>query len=157
MNRFGQRDFLGQIRFIKTGERDAKTKNINEFEIKVSGTTEDKHVGEGKYVGKRNSDGSWEISHEGNSVSQRGMTREEMDSKGISIDDIIGKKEEWTGGSSWDEIAEKLKSFKVDNIVVKSDGSISVKVSDNNGNLFEVEKDSAKKLYDTLFSDFNLN
>jgi len=156
MNRFGQRDFLGQIRFIKTGERDVKSKNVNEFEVKVSGTTEEGHVGEGKYVGKRDSDSVWHINHEGNSISKRGMTREEMDANGISIEDVIGKKEEWSDEDLWEKTAKDLKSFKVEKINVKPDGSISIQINNDGGDSFTVEGDSAKKLYETLFSDFNL-
>jgi hypothetical protein len=49
MNRFGQMDFTGNIRFIKSGVRNVKTKSTKSFDFTVNGVTKSGKAVEGKY------------------------------------------------------------------------------------------------------------
>mgnify|MGYP006908818999 CR=1 FL=1 len=76
LGRFAQSDFTGRIRFIKTGERDVKTKQVNHLEWNVKGTSEDGAETDGKYTGDRGTDGVWNIIHSGSLSSARKITKD---------------------------------------------------------------------------------
>ena len=156
LNRFGQTDFVG-LKFVKTGERNVKTKGANSFEVQVTGVSKSGATGDGKYVGTRDSDGFWHIKHEGANISKRGMNREEMEAKGVSIEDVLGEKDSWTDETQWEEASKNLEYFKVVNITLRPDGSISLQIIDDGGDSYMIEGASALKLYYILFSDFDVN
>jgi len=49
MDRFGQMDFTGNIRFVKSGVRNLKTKSKKSFDFTVNGVTKSGKTVEGKY------------------------------------------------------------------------------------------------------------
>jgi len=49
-----------------------------------------------------------------------------MEAKGVSIEDVLGEKDSWTDETLWEESSKNLESFKVENITIRPDGSISL-------------------------------
>ena len=157
LNRFGQKSFVGDNRFIKSGVRKVKTKGAKEFSFVVSGTSKSGKTREGKYNAILDDDNFWHIKHEGTSITRRGMSKEEMSEKGITLEDIFGEKDSWGDPNLYDETINNFERFDVEGITIRPDGTISLDILDDGGDSFVIEGNSAQKIYNILFPDININ
>ena len=156
LNRFGQRNFTGNLRFIKTGVRNLKTKGAKEFSFKASSTTEGENPVTGTYNAIQDDSGFWHINIDIYSKA-RGMNLSEMKDKGVTVEDILGSKDTWEDQDAYDKEATELAKFKVGQITLRPDGTISLIATTSTGDNYTIEGESAQKIYNILFPDININ
>ena len=158
MDRFGQMDFTGNIRFIKSGVRNVKTKSTKSFDFTVNGVTKSGKTVEGKYEAVQDDDNFWHIKYaQGSAAAQRGMTLEEMQKNGVTIEDVFGSRDSWSDPNLYDETVNDFDKFIVDQIILKPDGGITLDIRSNMGDTMRIEGAPAQKIYDVLFPDININ
>jgi hypothetical protein len=157
LNRFGQKSFVGDNRFIKSGVRKVKTKGAKEFSFVVSGTSKSGKTAEGKYDATLDDDNFWHIKHTGPSITRRGMSKEEMSEKGVTLEDIFGERDSWGDPNLYDETINNFEKFYVEGITIRPDGTISLNIHDDGEDSYMIEGEPAQKIYNLIFPDVNVN
>lgn len=155
INRFGQKGFVGDNRFIKSGVRNVKTKGAKEFSFEASNTEKGSPT-VGIYNATQDDSGFWHIKIDNHSKA-RGMNLSEMESNGITVEDILGPKDTWDDQDTYDIEANELTEFKIGQITLRPNGTISLIATTSTGDNYTIEGDSAQKIYNLLFSDIDIN
>lgn len=90
----------------------------------------------------------------GPSIAQRQVKSSEMESIGLSTEDILGKKEDYNTPENYDEL-EKIyneEGFKIEDVTVRPDGTVAV---NHNESYFELQGEKAQKFLDTVFPELS--
>ena len=110
----------------------------------------------GQYVDTLDNDGVHHIKYEGSNIAMRSIHKEDLDELGLSVDDILGKKEEWNNEGYYDEALEAFNEngVKVNEVTVDNNGNVtSVGIVENGAIPTLITGNSAKKVFDAVFPE----
>lgn len=133
-------------------ETDSETDRSASTTIPVEYTSRAGNTANGKYIVDQDDDGYVHVNYEGHVPAKRNFTKDAIESAGLTVDDIIGSKDEYNTPENYDEALEALEDapISIDSIHIRPNGVVSVITPLTE---FELDGEKADLFLDAFFPE----